>query len=199
MLLRSGEAEGSGGGAPAERPPPSRHPGQNKVLPHLEESPAVPQRLLEVLTGHFAPVSRHRGRLGSTMLLMKTGHWTEEARSVVQCADLFLSLCWKCAGSRKMHYLHFGKHKDRARDLIATPRALVERKRRKCDKQRRRTLYMSAVLLPLGHLVLMKMNVVLWQSRDLFLKMEETFQSFCWLVNSAEYRGQTEAPVPPVK
>lgn len=69
MQHRRGEAEGSDWGAPAKRDPSFRHPGENKVLPHLEKSPAVAQRLLQVLTGHFTPFSRRRGRFGSTVLL----------------------------------------------------------------------------------------------------------------------------------
>lgn len=57
MLHRSGEAEGSDWRAPAERDPRFRDPGENKVLPHLEESTAVAQRLLQIFKGHFASVS----------------------------------------------------------------------------------------------------------------------------------------------
>lgn len=57
MLHRSGEAEGSHRGAPAERLSRVRHPGEDKVLPHPEESPAVSLRLLQIFQGHFTSVS----------------------------------------------------------------------------------------------------------------------------------------------
>ncbi len=57
MLHRSGEAEGSDWRTPAEWAPCVRHRGENKVLPHTEESPAVTQRLLQVFKGHVTSVS----------------------------------------------------------------------------------------------------------------------------------------------
>ena len=71
MLHRSGEAEGSDWGAPAERDPRLRPPGENKGLPHAEKSPAVTQRLLQIFKGHLTAVSRRRGGPGSTVLLKK--------------------------------------------------------------------------------------------------------------------------------
>ena len=69
MQQRSGEAEGSDWRTPAEWDSHFRHHGENKVPAHTEESPAVTQRLLQILKGHFTSVSWRGGRLGSTVLL----------------------------------------------------------------------------------------------------------------------------------
>lgn len=57
MLHWSGEVEGSDWRTLAERDPPFRDPGENKVLPHFEKSPAVAQRLLQIFQRHLTSVS----------------------------------------------------------------------------------------------------------------------------------------------
>lgn len=105
MQRRGGEAEGSDRGAPAERRPRGGHGGENQGPAHAEESPAVAQRVLQVLAGHPAPVPRRRGGLGSALLLKTTRERARKIESQVRGLQTF--------GADETLHLHRGEKTQR--------------------------------------------------------------------------------------